>query len=412
MNEAGKSLLATALAHFTNDGSLNILPVLYLFLVESYGLSHLEVGVLASMTSVFAVVASPFIGRRSDSSQNYGYLMTLGLILIGIGTITYSISVLFLNNVSLFVFLLAVTLFFGIGSSFYHPLGAAILNETWSAPVRARAMGINGSLGAVGVAIFPVATNALVLSYGTPSVALLGFVAIFIAFVIFWIMRSFDFSNLRRNGPSNLRERTRTRAVGLKSILPLMIPLTVVAFLRGLTQGIVQFLPIYLQTVKSVSIANIGVAFAVMSILGIVSQPVFGFLSDKFGRRLSILISALGMAISSLLFLSIQNFVISEIFLSLFGLFNYTSFPLIMGLATEISPEGSTTIGGSIVWGVGTVGGGAVGPLLVPLLAFPAMLGSLSSAFYAVTILSLSSVLFLPFVRSPSLIRKSTATNG
>jgi MFS transporter, FSR family, fosmidomycin resistance protein len=88
-----------------------------------------------------------------------------------------------------------------------------------------------------------------------------------------------------------------------------------------------------------------------------------------------------------------------ELSLALFGLFQYTSFPLILALASELSPKGATTFTNSIVWGYGMVFGGAVGPVVIGALSVrPSMLGS---AFIIVSIIGAAGVVLLPLIRKP-----------
>ena len=85
----------------------------------------------------------------------------------------------------------------------------------------------------------------------------------------------------------------------------------------------------------------------------------------------------------------------------MFGFFGLTGFPLLMPLAIGAAPEGAATMSGSIVWGVGNVGGGALGPFLIGLLANPGLLGSLASSFYVVTFISLVSLVLFPTIPRP-----------
>jgi hypothetical protein len=47
------------------------------------------------------------------------------------------------------------------------------------------------------------------------------------------------------------------------------------------------------------------------------------------------------------------------------------------------------------------LGGGVVGPIILGILTEPSLLGSLSSAFLAVTVVGLFSIVFIPFIPKP-----------
>src|SRR5487761_164762 len=103
MQERMKSLVATSLAHFVNDGNIYVFITLYprLFPLSS---ELFLIGVLASLQNLFSVLTSPFVGRFADARRNYGALLSMGLILLGISIGGYSLSVLFFSGFSLFLF--------------------------------------------------------------------------------------------------------------------------------------------------------------------------------------------------------------------------------------------------------------------------------------------------------------------
>ena len=178
-SDSTRSLLGTSIGHFLNDGANNLFPVVYPVLLNSYHVSLQVIGVLAALYSISSMVSSPFIGRRSDYNRSYLRLIPLGLIVIAFGILGFALSIAFFPGNLLYFGLVLFTLVAGFGSSFYHPLAAAILNETWSLDSRGRAMGINGSMGGVGTLVFPIITVGLIVLYGVKSLSLIA-----IAFIL------------------------------------------------------------------------------------------------------------------------------------------------------------------------------------------------------------------------------------
>jgi MFS transporter, FSR family, fosmidomycin resistance protein len=417
LRDLTRSLIATSVGHFVNDGSLSLFPFLYPILITSYSFSYLTTGILAGTFSAASIISAPFIGRRSDFKRNYVFLLTAGLCLVAIGIIGYSIVMTLFgstNSSEIFLVLIPLSIVGGFGTSFYHPLGAAILNESVQSNVRGRAMGINGALGSFGSLIFPIIAVALIATFGVSFLSLLGLFAGALSVIIYFIMRQINFATRpeldKEDTPveqslSDMETHTKGVRRGptpLKVLLPLIWVLTIFSLLRTVfTQGVVQFVPTYLTSVDHVRYQYLGLAVAVMSAMGMISQPVFGSIGDRLGRKTTVAITTAGAAISMIFFLSTTNIILSEIFLALFGLFQYTAFPLILGLAAEISPTGARTLTNSIVWGIGITGGATIGPLLVGILAERSFLGSLGSAFLAVSVIGLLSVATLPFIRRP-----------
>ena len=396
-----KSLIGTSIGHFLNDGGNAVFPIIYPVLITSFAYSKLSIGILGAILSVSSIIASPLIGRSSDYSRGYLRLLPFGLIMIAIGIAGFAVSIPYVSSTLLFAVLIIFSLIAGFGGSFYHPLGSAALNETWPVNGRGRAMGLNGSMGALGLLIFPIVTVELIVKFGMVSVSLLALVVAVLSVVLYMIMR--NVVALQRVPKQSANGETRKAGVPFRVVLPVVLALTLSAFFRNmLSAGVIQFLPTYLTTVDKVSYSNVGFAVAAYSIAGLFGQPLFGSLSDRFGRRLLLGATSLGVVGAVLLLVFVSgNFWLAEFSLVLFGLCFYTGFPLLLGLANVIAPKGATTLSNSIVWGLGTVAGGAVGPLIVGVLSESAYLGSLSGAFIVLAGLGLIAVVFVPFIPKP-----------
>jgi FSR family fosmidomycin resistance protein-like MFS transporter len=408
-----KSLVSTAFAHFINDGSNNTFPVLYPLLQQLFGFANSLLGLLAFTLSGSSIIAAPFIGRRSDVGRNYVVLMVIGILMISVGLIGFPLGMAYFQGSQLLFVLVFFVLVTGFGSSFYHPIGAAILTEKWTGKNRGRAMGLNGSMGALGSMAFPIMAVALITYFSVRAASLLGCLGVVTAVVVFVLLRKMQFSSpspeAKKTEPtrgaaatSPSEPVTRARPVPLLVVLPAILALTVSAFLRSaFAIGVSQFLPTFLTNVDRVPYVYVGLAVAIQPAMGVISQPLFGYFADRFGRRLFLGVSTVGSIVSILLFISTTNIVLVELCLAMFGLFQYTAFPLLLGLAAEISPRGATTLANSVVWGFGTVAGGAVGSFALGFLSEPSYLGSWSSAFLAVTIIGALSLAFIPFIPRP-----------
>ncbi|MFI5421815.1 MAG: MFS transporter, partial [Nitrososphaerales archaeon] len=352
--------------------------------------------------SLSSVVASPFIGRRSDYNRSYLRLIPLGLVVVAFGILGFVVSIVFFPGNFFYLGLAFFTLLAGFGSSFYHPIAAAILNETWSADKRGRAMGINGSMGGLGMLLFPIITVGLIILYGVLSLSLISIALVLIAIVIYSIMRKMtgapDYA-----GNETGEGHQPSRSVPLRIILSSVLALTLAGFFRSLmTQGVLSFLPTYLTTVGGIEykyVASVQVAYSFFAIIG---QPLFGSISDQIGRRLTIAITCVG-CVGGVFLLSITptNFWLTLFSLGSIGLFSYTGFPLFLGLTGEIAPKGGITLANSIVWGFGLISGGIVGPVLVGVLSTSSFLGSLDRSFLFLSVVGAFSLAFLPFVHKP-----------
>ena len=375
---------------------------MYPILLNSYHVSLQFIGVLAALYSLASLAASPFIGRRSDYNRSYLRLIPMGLIVVALGILGFAISIESFPGNLIYFGLVSFTLIAGFGSSFYHPLAAAILNETWTLRGRGRAMGINGAMGGLGTLVFPIITVALIVLYGVFSLSLIAIAFILLAIVIYSIMRKMTSApdDLKRN---EITGNNRSSNVPFRIVLSSIFALTLAGFFRSMmTQGVVNFLPTYLTTVSKIEYQYVGSVQVAYSFFTIVGQPLFGSLSDRFGRRAMIGLTSLG-CVGGVLLLSISstNFWLTELSLALIGLFSYTSFPLFLGLTGQIAPKGGITLANSIVWGFGMIGGGILGPIFVGVLSGSSFLGSLDRSFLFLTGIGAISLVFLPLIPKP-----------
>jgi MFS transporter, FSR family, fosmidomycin resistance protein len=400
-SDSTRSLIGTSIGHFLNDGANNLFPAVYPVLLKSYNVSLEFIGILAALYSLSSLVASPFIGRRSDYNESYLRIIPLGLIVIAFGILGFALSMVLFPQNLLYYGLVLFTLIAGFGSSFYHPIAAAILNETWSFETRGRAMGINGSMGGVGTLAFPIITVGLIVLYGVASLSLVTIAFILLAITIYLIMRRVAAPEHPRNLESG--ERKDSPSVSLRIVLASVLALTLSGFFRSvMTQGVLNFLPTYLNTVSKIPYEYVGSVEVAYAFFAIIGQPLFGSLADRYGRKAMIGVTLLGCVGSVfLLSESSTNFWMTEFSLGLFGLFSYTGFPLFLGLTGLIAPKGGITLANSIVWGFGMIGGGTIGPVLVGLLSEPGFLGSLSVTFLVLSGVGAVALVFLPFIPSP-----------
>ncbi|MGI0079875.1 MAG: MFS transporter, partial [Nitrososphaerales archaeon] len=391
-SDSSKSLFATSVAHFINDGALAVFPLLYPIFTKSYSVSTLSIAVLAFLLYAVSIFVSPSIGKVSDKSHKYGGLMASGLFMLAIGIFGYSILALLFNGLSLVLILVPFTIIAGVGGSFYHPLGATVIREMWESGGHGRAMGINGAVGSLGRALFPLIVTAILAFSALPALSVLAAATAFPGVVVLWVLRKVKFGP--NQSVENIGSSEQEKSLPSRKIAKLMMPLITVSFSRGLfTLGILSFIPLYLTSVDHFSFSYSGILYALLLGTGVVSQPIFGYMSDRFGRRLVLQISNIGSFIFLLLFLETQDPLLAALFLAVFGAFGLTAFPLLLGIVASTSPKGSRTIASSLVWGVGNTSGTAFGPLVIGVLAEPYLLGSLQPAFLVLTLMGVTSIL-------------------
>ncbi len=355
-----RAMASTSIAHFANDGYFLLIPMLIPLLMERSLVDALQAGLLGTLFNGVATAASPLVGLWAGRTERPLFLM--GLALAG-----YALAVLMLVPLEAlapgmaFVLLLAGVLLAGFASAFYHPIGATVLAHFAGEGRSGALLGLNGSLGSLGRALYPSIMSFSVASFGMAGgLAVLGGLGLSLAVVSMalglgvhdtWRPDSdgFDLAGLRRQWSS------------LKAIVPVMA----VAFLRTLfIQGVVYFNPSFLRMDLGYSYAIVGLMNSLALLVPVAGQPILGWASDRFGRGRVLALTNVGAAIAVLLYLQIRAPIWTLLWLTVFSLSSFSAFPLLMSLTRATLPSSLLAMGNSLVWGVALSLGGAVGPLI------------------------------------------------
>ena len=387
-----RALAITSLGHFMNDGSTFFVPVIADLFASLYGMGLLEESTLLVSFYLSSTVFSVYVGRWADRTGRLGELMATGIACLGLGLVGFYFVVVYTSGADLLALALACNLVMGFGSSFYHPLGASILQAAFGRHMEGRALGVNGAMGSTGRTLYPVLFSALVVSaFSAPeSLAVLGAVGVGGALLI-W-------AGLAKVGAGS-KKGEGARVPVRSSLTKPMIALLGVSFLRSASLfGIVQYAPTFLTGQRGLGLGSLlGVSLAAFYASAIVGQPVFGFLADRLDHRLVLAISTFGAAASIVGYVNTGG-IASVALLSLFGFFALTGFPLLMSLAADYSAQNASTFGNSLVWGLGSSGGNALAPLLVYAFALNdySRLGFSFEAMAVLAAISGACALFIP----------------
>jgi len=395
----GRLLGASSLAHFLNDGVVFFVPVVGDLLSQQH---HLSTVMVTAMLTVFYVTSAGFgvvVGLAADAIGRRGPMIAVGIATLGVSLFGFYAS-FSLAGIPSDTLVLAAAAVAGVGSSFYHPLGGSVLQLGFPEGSRGKALGINGAAGSLGRALYPALFFVIAaVGISRPATTVVfGGLSLLAAVVVAAAMPAHPGGPAARRrtalgglpapasgqpggvsaptsapGPSEGAEaRLSSRAAPLRSLLSRsVVALMGISFFRSLAFiGIVAWIPIYLTTERGAGLStSLGWAVTAMYAGGIVGQPLFGLLADRFDKRFALALDSLGSAGGTFLFLSTAGHGAAALLaLALFGLFTFSGFPLLMSLVADYVPKSSSTTGNALVWGVGSTGGQALGPLVASLL--------------------------------------------
>ncbi|MEM3365925.1 MAG: MFS transporter [Candidatus Bathyarchaeia archaeon] len=198
--EKPNALVFTSLAHFINDGGLFIVPLIFAILASEEIVSPIIIAIMPVVFYGASLLLSIYVANISDRTQRHGLLIGFGLALLSIGLMGFAISMNCASGAVLEALLLISAFVAGLGSAFYHPIGAAILQYTYFESGMGKALGINGSMGSLGRALYPsifFGIASLITENG--SIIFLGFLGISASIVISFCLRNKQNSAMSKN---------------------------------------------------------------------------------------------------------------------------------------------------------------------------------------------------------------------
>lgn len=351
-----RALIAATLAHFTNDGTSMMFTVLIVYYL-SLPISLAYLGGAAAASNLVSGLVAERIGSWADNSGRRGMIMAAGIGLTGVATLIFAAS--FYMPQTAATTLLPGVMILGVGLAFYHPLGGSIIAFASEGKSLPRQMGINGSFGSVGRALFPVLIVSMVGLFGAPTGLLaLGAGVLATGGAVLWLSRGIDrfMVNERQNRPPSRRS--------LKPYRRFVFALTGVFLVEAIfASGITTYIPSYYEQVYG-SAGTAGLITSIILLAPILGQPVQGHLASRLGSRRVLQITVTSSAVLVALFLSFHSVVLEVLSLGAFAFFYYTGFPVILGYVSMMTPRESITRVNGIVWGFGSTIGTALGSAL------------------------------------------------
>ncbi len=388
-----RSLAFTSLGHFINDGEVFFVPLIADIFASGKGVSPLEITIFFVVFYASASILSAYVGRLADKTGEQGPMIGLGLALLSIGLLGFYGSIVYLSGFLLAACMIVSSFFAGFGSAFYHPLAASILQSEFQEATRGRALGLNGSIGSIGRAFYPTfffLLGVVLINYG--SIAFIAFIGLLASAAISLGLRKTERPANVPTSPSHHELRTRdaiTRGIVL---------LTCIALVRSLaTQGIVAWIPIYMSTQRGLGMTtSLGFALTMMYVAPIFGQPLLGWILDRVDKRLVLASVSAGSGFSILGYI-LTNGHLSTVILSVFGLFTFSAFPILLSIAPDYQPQ-SSSLGNALVWGIGTSGGSIVGPIITGAIVLNnyANLGLAFEVMAVAALIAAVGTVFLP----------------
>ncbi len=150
-----RALAFTSLGHLVNDGWVTFIPLIADIIVNEKQTPSILVTLISVSFYSSSALLNFYVGHLADGNRSQGKMMATGIALFSLAFLGFDIALSYPGQGLLYFMVAAFAILAGLGSAFYHPIGASILQTSFGFGNRGKAMGVNGSFGQVGSAMFP-----------------------------------------------------------------------------------------------------------------------------------------------------------------------------------------------------------------------------------------------------------------
>jgi len=363
-------------AHLVHDVYSSFLAPLLPLLIEKLSISY----TMAGMLSVFQRLPSflnPVIGMVADK-------MAIRYLLIVSPAIT-AVSMSLLGVAPTYVVVVILLLVMGLSAAMFHVPGPVMIKHVAGARI-GKGMSFFMLGGELARTIGPLFVLSAVSLWGLEGTYKLIPIGLAASFILFWKFRkiriSDDFKDLKNNKEASFRKT-------FKQFTPLFITLTGIYFFSSvLKAAFTAFLPTFITSEGDTLWAG-GIALAALQLTGALGTLVSGSISDKIGRKRTLLIMAIASPLLTFLFLySGKTFAIPV--LLLLGFFLISSTPVILALVNELKSDHPSFLN-SIMMTINFV----TGAVTVPLVGLIGDFVGLETTYMVCAVIALFAIPFI-----------------
>ena len=185
---------------------------------------------------------------------------------------------------------------------------------------------------------------------------------------------------------------------------PVVAALVLAAAIRGVANNaLFQWTPFYLTKSTDggldMDYFTAGVHLALLTGMGIVSAPILGYLSDKYGRKQVLVPGMIIAAALTMFIVSAGDGLMLAVLLGGIGLFSFALQQIILASVLDMVPKGTEATASGLIFGInGVLGFGS--PFLAAYIIED--LGGYGSIFYYTGILTIVAAVTIVFIPFPS----------
>ena len=287
----GLTLALLSIAHAAIHAQSALMPLVYPIVILEFGLNAADIGTFIAVTTAVGgsmQLAYGFLTRYVARPA----LLAGGQLLFGAGLLVGGLS----QSVAQLLGSISVA---RIGASPQHPVGNALLSDLYPPERRGFAISAHISGGNIGTILVPFIGGALLLAVGwQATLALFGIPALLIGLLLIVFVRE-DHAAYRRRARASGSVRSHLRDVLGRGDLRLILAASLIAAGgRGL-DIVAPFMVLYLSGPLGFDETTVGLLYALLLVGAVVGPILAGVISDRIGRRRTLvgyyLLSAVGI---------------------------------------------------------------------------------------------------------------------
>lgn len=296
----------------------------------AFGLGGVGVGGITATREVVSGLVTLPGGVIIDAlRKHWGLVLAVCMALFGIGWLIIGFS----QHYYLLLFGMAVV---ALAASIWHLPAMASLSHHF-ARRKGTALSFHGVGGQIGDALAPPATGVLLgfLAW-REIISIYAALPIFLAFLVFWAFR-----NIGRTQDADAADAdgggSQFRATSQVLRNPILWIVAFIGGIRGMAFiALITFLPIFLNDLGMSALVR-NLHLGLLMAVGIVSTPVVGYLSDRFGRKMVLIPGLLLLAALSFLLSGAGVGILLVIIIALMGTFLFGDQPILTALALDVA---------------------------------------------------------------------------
>jgi MFS transporter, FSR family, fosmidomycin resistance protein len=344
MRRRAISLLAAA--HLFDDVNQGVIPALLPFFIAERGFTIAAAAGLVFASNVASSVLQPLFGILADR-RSLPWLVPCGLLLAGLGVALAGLA-------PTYALVLAAAAVTGIGVAAFHPEAARQVYLS-SGRRRATAMSFFAVGGNLGFAIGPALATPLQLKFGLRGTIFLVLPALVMALVL--LRTGISGASTAATSPENTAGGEPDRWWAFLRLSAPVICRAIVFY------GLNTFIPLYWIQSYGASKAAGATALTLMLSAGVAGTLLGGWLADRFGRRVVVLVSMLALVPLLWEFVATPSRTLALLLLVPIGLALYAPFSVMTVMGQEYLPGRVGTASGLTI-GLAVTLGGLAAPLL------------------------------------------------